>query len=123
MPKFDRGNVLMGGFPSAELEDGSYEITNGDQIVVGMGGYLGTTDGPVMGTITAKRAVPKAGFGASQDLHDAVLKHKEISFMCICGGKKVTVTGTLPALRRGFAVTSTAVEDVSLHGKVTVSNL
>lgn len=123
MPKFDRGQVLIGAFPAAELEDGSYEITNGDQVVVGMAGYLGTTDGPVMGTVTAKRAVPKAGFGSSQDLHDAVIKHKEISFMCIAGGKKIVVTGTLPSLRRGFGVTATCVEDVSLHGKVTVSNL
>lgn len=123
MPKFDRGQILIGGFPSAELEDGSYEITNGDQVVVGMGGYLGTTDGPVMGTITAKRAVPKAGFGSAQDLHTAVLQHKEISFMCIAGAKKVVITGTLPSLRRGFAVTSTCVEDVSLHGKLTLSDL
>lgn len=123
MPKFDRGQVLIGAFPAAELEDGSVEIANGDQIVVGMSGYLGTTDGPVMGTITAKRAVPKLGFGTSQDLHDAVLKHKEISFMCISGGKKYVVTGTLPSLGRSFGVTATCVENVSIHGKLTVANL
>lgn len=123
MPKFDRGQILIGGFPSAELEDGSYEITNGSQVVVGMGGYQGTTDGPVMATITAKRAVPKAGFGSAQDLHDAVIKQKEISFMCIAGAKKIVVTGVLPNIRRGFAVTSTCVEDISLHGKLTFSSL
>lgn len=121
--KFDRGAILVGGFPVAELEDGSVEVTNGDQIVVGMGGYQGTTDGPVMGTITAKRAVPKKGFGSSQDLFDAVIKHKETTFMCIVGGKSIIVTGTVPAVRRGFGVTATCVEDVSLHGSVSVKAL
>lgn len=121
---FDRGQVLIGGGPIADLEDGRISISNGFQDVITMGpGYAGGSKGPVMGTITAKRAVPRAGFNKAQDLHDAVLKQTPISAMAIVGGKKYVVTGVPKGLDRGFAVTATAMEDFSVTGGVEVTNL
>lgn len=35
---FDRGQVILAGAPIASLQDGSIEVNNGFQEVVGMGG-------------------------------------------------------------------------------------
>lgn len=121
---YDRGNVLIGGAPVADLEGGTVEISNGAQDVVTMNkGYAGVSKGPVVATITAKRAVPRAGYNASQDLHTAVLKQQFIQMMAICGGKKYVVTGVPKGLGRDFAVTATAMENFSVHGGVEVTDL
>lgn len=121
---YDRGAVLMGGAQVADLESGSIEISNGALDVVTMGsGYAGVSKGPVMGTVTAKRAVPRAGLPSGQDLHSAVTKQLKMSAMVICGGKKYVVTGVYKGLRRDFGVSATAMEDFSLHGSVEVSDL
>lgn len=121
---YDRGQLLMGGSPVADLESGSVEISNGFLDVVTMGkGWAGGSKGPVMGTLTAKRAVPRAGYNSAQDLHDAVIKQKFVQAMCITGGKKYVVTGVYKGLRRDFGVNATAMEDFSLHGSVEVSDL
>jgi hypothetical protein len=121
---FDRGNILIKGVPVADLESGTIEITNGFQDVVTMNkGYAGGSKGPIMGAITANRAVPRAGYPTGQDLHDAVLKSEFVQFTGICGGKLYTVTGVPKNLRRGFGVTATAMEDVGLNGSVEVKDL
>ena len=122
--RFDRGNLLIDGVPVAYLESGTYEVSNGfqDTIVIN-GGWVGGSNGPVMGTVSAKRAVPRAGFGSGQDLHDAVLNSRFIQMSGVCGGKIVTVTGVMKNLRRDFGVTATAMEDLSLTGSVEVSSL
>jgi hypothetical protein len=121
---YDRGQLLMGGAPVADLESGSVEISNGFQDVVTIGkGWAGGSKGPVMGTLTAKRAVPRAGFGGAQDLHQAVIKSKFVQAMCITGGKKYVVTGVYKGLRRDFGVNATAMEDFALTGSVEVSDL
>jgi hypothetical protein len=119
--KFDRGNVLVGGSVCGELQDGSIEIDNGDEVVTGIAGYLGTRDGTVMGTISASRAVPRAGFTNSQDLYDAVLKHKPTTFIVVTGNHQISVTGTIKTLKVAFGKDKTAIEDVSIHGGLTVS--
>lgn len=120
---YDRGAVIMGGAQVADLESGSIEISNGALDVVTMKGYAGASKGPVMGTITAKRAVPVAGLPSGQDLHTAVTKQLKMSAMAICGGKKYVVTGVYKGLRRDFGANATAMEDFSLHGSVEVSDL
>jgi hypothetical protein len=114
---FDRGQVLLSGAACADLESGSIEVTNGFNDVITIGkGYAGGSKGALVGTITAKRAVPRAGYTGSQDLFDAVVKQKFVSVMGICGGKKVVVTGVPKGIRRDFGVQSTAMEDFSVHG-------
>ena len=121
---FDRGSVLIGGAPIADLESGSVEVNNGSLDVVTLGkGYAGVSKGPLLGTITAKRAVLRAGFSSSQDLHDAVVKQKFVQAMAICGGKKYVVTGVPKGLRRDFGVNATAMEDFSVHGGVEITDL
>jgi hypothetical protein len=125
MPQlYDRGNILINGVPVADLESGTIEISNGFQDVITINaGWAGGSKGPLVGTITAKRAVPRAGFSSGQDLHNAVTKQQFIQFMCICGGKKYVVTGVQKNLRRDFGVTATAMEDLSLNGSVEVTDL
>lgn len=76
-----------------------------------------------MGTITAKRAVPRAGIPAGQDLHDAVLNQKFVQFMAITGGKKYVVEGVPMTVSRSFGAASTAMEDVRVHGKISVTDI
>lgn len=124
LTKFDRGQILLGGFPIAELEDGSIEVSNGAIDVVTMGpGYAGTADGPLMGTITCRRAVPRAGLNGAQDLHKAVLKQTAVVIMGVCGGYRYTVEGVPKQISRQFAVTSAAVENFTVHGRVEVTPL
>jgi hypothetical protein len=120
---FDRGQVLIGGAPIASLENGSIELANGKQDVVAIAGWLGVTKGPLVATITAKRAVPRAGIPKGQDLHDAVVKQRFVSAMAICGGKKYVVTGVPAGLRRDFGATATAMEDFSIHGAVEITDV
>lgn len=124
LQKFDRGQALLGGFPIAELEDGTVNVANGAIDVVTMGpGYAGTADGPLVGTITVRRAVPKAGLNGAQDLHTAVVKQKAVVAMVVAGGKRYTVEGVPKEIARQFAVTSALVENFTIHGKVEVTDL
>lgn len=124
LTKFDRGQILVGGFPIAELEDGSVNVANGAIDVLTMiPGYAGTADGPVVGTITARRAVPRAGINAAQDLHKAVIKQTAVVAMAVCGGKRYTVEGVPKEIARQFAVTSAAVENFTIHGRIEVTDL
>lgn len=120
---FDRGAVLVGGGLVAELQDGSVEVDNGSLEVIGLGGYLGISKGPVMGTIRAKRAVPRAGIPSGQDFHDAVLNQKFVQAQAIVGGKRYVVTGVPKTLSRSFGAAATAMEDFMLHGKIEVTPL
>lgn len=76
-----------------------------------------------MGTISAKRAVPRIGVPAGQDLHDAVINQKFVQFMAITGGKKYVVEGVPKTLNRAFGAASTSMEDVRVHGSISVTNI
>jgi hypothetical protein len=121
---FDRGNILIKGVPVADLESGTIEMSNGFQDVITINkGYAGGSKGPVVGAISANRAVPRAGYASGQDLHDAVMRSEFVQFTGICGGKLYTVTGVPKNIRRGFGVTATAMEDVALNGSIEVKSL
>ncbi len=121
---FDRGQVVIGGAPIAELETGSVEVSNGAVDVVTMGpGYAGVTKGPLMGTISARRAIPRVGINSGQDLNNAVINQLFVSAIAVCGGKKYIVTGVPKGIKRDFGVTTTAVEDFTIHGAIEVTDL
>lgn len=121
---FDRGNILSpGGSPMAELQDGGVTVTNGFQEVIAMLGYLGGSKGVVMGTITWKRAVPRAGFEKSADVVDAVINQTPITVMAIVGAYKFTVTGVPTQLGRSIGAQTTSTEDTAVHGDMEVEKI
>lgn len=125
---FDRGQVFYGGSPIAELQSGSISVDNGFMEIVTMGGsggagYAGGAKGPLMATITAKRAIPRAGINKAQDIHNAVVKQLFVQAMVVTGGKRYTVTGVPKGVNRAFGVTSASEEDFSLHGNVDVTDV
>lgn len=121
---YDRGNVILGGAPIGDLESGSIQVQNGKQDIVTVNkGWAGVAKGALMGTITAKRFVPRAGFNKAQDLHEAVTKQKFIQAMVITGGKKYVVTGVPDGLGRDFGVSAASSEAFSLHGSIEITDL
>lgn len=115
--------MVLGGAPIASLQDGSIEIDNGFAEVVGLQGYLGGSKGPVMGTISAKRAVPRLGIPVGQDLHSAVIKQTFVQFCAVTGGKKYVVEGVPKTLHRSFGAASTAMEDIRVHGAISITDI
>lgn len=120
---FDRGQIIHGGGPIAEIQQGSVEVANGSQDVVGLAEYLGISKGAVLGTVTVKRAVPRAGFQDSQAIVDAVINQSFVSIVAINGGRMFTVTGVPKATKIDFGNNSTSMEDFSVHGKIEVKKL
>lgn len=119
---FDRGQILLKGKAIAELEDGSITITNGASDVVTLAGYQGVAKGPKMGTITARRTVPRAGF-SDQDMHDAVLNATFLQVQAVTGGKRYTVTGVSKEIARSFGTQAAATENFSVNGQIEVVDL
>lgn len=120
---FDRGTLLLGGGPAASLQSCDVDVDNGSAEVIGLAGYLGVSKGPVMGTVSWDRMVPREGFSASQDLMTAVLQSQFVQVQIVSGGYRFTIEGVPKTIKRKFGAMATANEANAVHGQITVTKL